>query len=238
MAERDQAAGPMELRPFGGRDGQASVIASGGGGAGFIGSEAQRLRGLPLVSPTREGVIEDKEGFERLMEYVLYDEMHVDPSTFPLLLSEVPWNPRENREWLVELFFEKYKIPMLSMSMQSVLALYAAGRATGVVLEVGDSCCYSQSIYEGVFLDNTVHRGHLAGSDMSRHLMHLLQLDRAQAVKQAGAGIQLTQAALLEAAYSCKEKFAQVGPIGGGGEPPDVEFALPDGKVILSLIHI
>ena len=68
---------------------------------------------------------------------------------------------------------------------------------------------------------------------MSRHLMHLLQIDRNYAnSKSAGAGLTLTQAALLEAAYSCKEKFAQVANMGGGNTTPDAEFALPDGKVI------
>jgi len=115
--------------------------------------------------------------------------------------------------------------------MQSVLALYAAGRATGVVLEVGDSCAYSQAIFEGVFLDSTVHRGQLAGSDMSRHLMHLLHIDRPYQSKGMG-GVQLTQAALLEATYLAKERYAQVGAQPAGMPPEDVSFTLPDGREI------
>ena len=112
----------MELNPFGADAGKASVIKNSGEGSGFIGSEAQRLRGLPLLSPTRDGVIENMEGYEKLLDYIFYDELHVDPTTFPVLLSEVPWNPRENREWLVELFFDKYKVPtaLFPLSIESL----------------------------------------------------------------------------------------------------------------------
>jgi len=120
---------------------------------------------------------------------------------------------------------------MLCLSMQSVLALYAAGKSTGVVLEVGDTCCYSQAIYEGVFLDNTVQRGHLAGADMSQHLMHLVGIDRNY--KGGKDGLTLTQAALLEAAYSMKDKYSIVGAMEGmGSTSDDVDFSLPDGKTI------
>jgi len=41
----------------------------------------------------------------------------------PVLLTEVPLNPRQNRERAAEIFFETFGVPALFISMQAVLSL-------------------------------------------------------------------------------------------------------------------
>jgi len=44
----------------------------------------------------------------------------------PVLLTEVPLNPRHNREKAAEIFFETFGVPALFISMQAVLSLYVS----------------------------------------------------------------------------------------------------------------
>lgn len=58
----------------------------------------------------------------------------MDPEDHPVLLTEAPMNPLENRQRMVEIMFEWFGVPFAYIAMQPVLALYAAGRTTGTAL--------------------------------------------------------------------------------------------------------
>ena len=44
--------------------------------------------------------------------------------------------------------FESFNVPATFLQMQAVLALYASGRTTGVVLDSGDGITHTVPIYE------------------------------------------------------------------------------------------
>lgn len=41
----------------------------------------------------------------------------------PVLLTEAPLNPRNNRDTAAQIFFDTFNVPALYMSVQAVLAL-------------------------------------------------------------------------------------------------------------------
>ncbi len=59
-----------------------------------------------------------------------------DPHT-PVLLTEPALNPKENRERMCQIFFEKFQVPALYVSVAPVLSVYSSGRTTGIVIEAG-----------------------------------------------------------------------------------------------------
>lgn len=93
------------------------------------------------------------------------------------MLTEAPLNPRKNREKAAEIFFETLNAPAFFVSAQAILALYAAGRTTGVVLDSGDGVSHAVPVFEGFALPHAITRSDVAGRDVTEHLA--LQLRRA-----------------------------------------------------------
>ena len=59
------------------------------------------------------------------------EELRIDASEHPVLLTEAPFNPRKNRERMIEIMMESYQVPAFYVAIQAVLSLYAAGVTTG-----------------------------------------------------------------------------------------------------------
>jgi centractin len=93
----------------------------------------------------------------------------------PLLLTESPLNPKSNRDLMAQLFFETFAAPALFFAPPAVLSLYASGRTTGVVLDVGEGLTHCIPVYEGYALPHSISRSDIAGRDVTRHLQLLLR---------------------------------------------------------------
>jgi len=57
----------------------------------------------------------------------------------------------------------------------AVLSLYASGRTTGVVLDVGDGVTSCVPVYEGYALPHSISRSDIAGREVTQHLQLLLR---------------------------------------------------------------
>ena len=73
-----------------------------------------------------------------------------------MLISEPPKNPKKNREDLVTLMFEEFKVPRLYLGNQSVMSLFALGKTTGTVLDIGEGITHAVPIYEGYAIPHAI----------------------------------------------------------------------------------
>jgi centractin len=144
----------------------------------------------------------------------------------PVLLTEAPLNSRRNRDQMSEIFFETIRVPALYYSAPSPLCLYASGRTTGVVLDVGETVTHAVPVYEGFALQHSVSRSNVAGRDVTRHLQ--LQLRR--------AGLCLTTTAESDLAKTVKEDvcFLTPTPVADDATEKDSKtlYQLPDGQTV------
>jgi centractin len=102
------------------------------------------------------------------------------PGKHPVLLTEAPLNPRQNRDVAAQIFFETFNVPAFFTSVQAVLSLwvislarklgallticrYSSGRTTGIVLDSGDGVTHAVPVFEGFSMPHAIQRIDLAG---------------------------------------------------------------------------
>ena len=114
----------------------------------YIGDEAFSKRGiLTLRYPIQRGLVTDWlnqwtgtgwstgwDNMEQIWHHTFYNVLRVAPEEHPILLTEPPLNSRANREKMTQIMFETFNAPAFFLANTAVLALYASGRTTGVVL--------------------------------------------------------------------------------------------------------
>eukprot|EP00004_Rigifila_ramosa_P016475 TRINITY_DN3915_c0_g1_i2.p1 TRINITY_DN3915_c0_g1~~TRINITY_DN3915_c0_g1_i2.p1 ORF type:complete len:340 (+),score=77.27 TRINITY_DN3915_c0_g1_i2:221-1240(+) len=203
----------------------------------FVGERAEQHRGLMRLNyPVQRGTVTDWTDAESLWRH-MYASLKLRSEDHPALLTESPFNPTTNRMKLAELFFETFSVPALSFSTQALLSLYASGRTTGVVLDVGDGLTHAVPVYEGYALQHAVTRSDLGGRDVTGQLQLLLRK----------AGFPTETSAEREVVRTIKErvcfvspsvrrgnarKRSEAGPLPSGVPEAPVKYELPDGSVI------
>lgn len=211
-----------------GRPKHKRVMAGAAEGETFIGSKVEELRGiLTLRYPMSHGIVENWNDMELIWRHV-YSEMKVIAEEHPVLLTEAPLNPRRNREKCAEVFFETFGSPALFMSAQAILALYASGRTTGVVLDSGDGVTHAVPVFEGFALPHAVMRADIAGRDVTEHLM--LQLRHTGHIFHTSAEREVVRQIKEQECYVAlnPQKEEQVEHEKSAQHP----FKLPDGTLI------
>lgn len=206
----------------------------------FVGSKLDEHRGAFVLDyPMDKGHVVPGgwDAMEKIWEHI-YSKPNLDAKTdeHPVLLTECPLNSKSNREQTAEVFFETYRAPALFLSPPAVLSLYASGRTTGVVLDVGEGVTHCVPIYEGHALPHSISRSDVAGRDVTKQLQLLLRK----------SGMAFTTTAESDLVKGMKEQACFVSPTpvtegqsnATGGNKKDAAnnsksvYQLPDGQTV------
>jgi len=168
----------------------------------MVGDEAARLRSfLDIKYPLDNGIVKNWDDMYHLYDYTFFEKLKCNPAECRIMLTEPPMNPKKNREKMVEVMFEKYGFKSCYISIQAVLVLYAQGLLTGVVVDSGDGVTHIVPVYDGFALPHLTKRLDVAGRDVTKYLIKLLQL----------RGYYFNRTADFETVRQIKEKLCYVG---------------------------
>ncbi|KAD3640311.1 hypothetical protein E3N88_29534 [Mikania micrantha] len=128
-----------------------------------------------------------------------------------------------------QIMFESFYVPAMSLYFQATLSMYASGRTTGIVLDIGDGMSQFVPVYEGHMLPHGPVRHNLGGRDLTLYLMKIL-LER---------GYVFNNAVEQEIARDIKEKLSYVAldydqelETTRNSSSVEKNYELPDGQVI------
>ena len=139
---------------------------------------SQYLGILKLRYPIQNGAFTNERDISLIFNHIFTklglssEEIH----DHPLLITEPILNPKENREKISQILFEKYGVPSLIFGSQPSLSLFSYSSTTGFILESGD--CVSQicAINEGYVIPSSFLRYNFGGRDVTEYLGQLLKL--------------------------------------------------------------
>ena len=141
----------------------------------FIGYKLQSKRDvLSITCPIEKGLITNWDDMEKIWHHVLKEELHVESENHPILISDVPLNPKTHREKMCEVMFETFKTPMFSVSLGGVLGIYALGRVSSMILDVGHEVSHVLPIYESFTFKSAINKLNFGGKDLTDYLQCML----------------------------------------------------------------
>jgi actin-related protein len=176
---------------------------------------------LSTVShPITNRVINDFDQVEKLLRHG-FEQLNVDVQDKSVMTTEPINNPKENREKMMQTMFETFNVAAYLNQKQPVLSLYAVGKQTGVVLDIGEDITDAVSIVYGSSVKSiSVPYGGKSITDYLTTLLH----ENGKITGKFGKSIEHQMVKRI------KESTCVVSLIDTATDP--VDYELPNGEVL------
>ena len=139
----------------------------------YVGDEASSKCGvLKLHRPIEHGRIIDEDRLINILHHMPYNELCIAPEEHPLLITEHPQNPKENREKLIEILIENYSWPGIYFAHPANLA--APFLKNGIVIDCGYGVTTVSPVLDSKVIENEVFRQDFAGSEVTDAIINHL----------------------------------------------------------------
>ena len=123
----------------------------------------------------KDGMIENWDMFEKVLDYSYKKIIQSESEYHPVLFSESAWNKKDRREKICEIMFEKYNVPAFFLVKNAVLAAFANGRSTGLVVDSGATHTSAIPVHDGYVLQHAIVKSPLGADFLTNQCQQFLQ---------------------------------------------------------------
>lgn len=142
----------------------------------YVGDAAQWVRSLLSLSyPIQRGVVTNWDAMEQVWHHIFYNELRIAPEEHPILMTELPFNPRRNREMMTQTMFETFNAGAFYVATPPRLRKISSARATGMVVSIGEGTIIGVPFVDGHEISSAAFRVSFGGKDLTDYLATLLQ---------------------------------------------------------------
>ena len=124
------------------------------------------------MSPVEAGVVLNWTDLGSLLNYVLYDELKINPEDHWVLIIDNFRDKTNFRKKIASILFEKHNVAGISFLNQSLGALNRYGKTTGVVLEWSEGVSNVVAIVEGIIENDALYSFQIAGKDIKIFILN------------------------------------------------------------------
>lgn len=192
----------------------------------YVGQEVMEKTGVLIVEYLiKNGIITDWEKMEKVWNFV-FEELKINPSEHPVLLTEAPSVSKANREKMIQMMFETFNVPSFYAGAQADLSVIASGNLTGICVDIGDNEKQIVPVYEGHYIPKFSYTDQIAGNSITKYFLKLLE--------ENGVNVPSFN---IEIIREIKEKLSFVAPnldeeLQMSKDKEPISYSLPDGSDI------
>lgn len=132
------------------------------------------VKDMELTNFLKDGMIEDWDIFEKVMDYTYSHSIKSESHHHPVLMSEAAWITKGKRETLAEIMFEKYNVPAFFLCKNPVLSAFANGRSTALIVDSGATQTSAVPVYDGYVISQYIVKSPLGGDFITAECKKLL----------------------------------------------------------------
>ena len=124
-----------------------------------------------LNQPIKNTKIVDWDDFELFLENLFKNELKINTEEYGIFITEPPLTPKDSRERLTKLLFEKFNAPFIFTTNGAVLTSYGARKYSGFVLDCGYDSSRIIPIECGYPYSSCIQSVDVGGKDISEFLL-------------------------------------------------------------------
>jgi len=136
-----------------------------------------KLIGAKATDPSRNGLNDgsNTNGDAMDVDMDALDNREKPLEESPLLVTEPGWNSAKAREKYIEIAMEDWGAPAFFLQKTGVLAAFASGKASGIIIDVGASHTSVTPVLDGMVLRKGVQKSPLAGNFISSQIRQIFK---------------------------------------------------------------
>ncbi|KAH3765752.1 actin, cytoplasmic 1 [Pelomyxa schiedti] len=198
----------------------------------YVGGDAISKRGMLILKrPVQRGMMTNWDDMEHIWHDAFYSWLRVAPEEHAVLLTDVPLNPKPNREKATQIMFETFSTTAFYIANQAVMSLVSMGHRTGMVIESGGGVTHCVPVFDGCAIPHSTVKLEIGGNDLNDHMRRLLESEH---------GYSFGTSSEQELVRDMKERLCYVAidfqsEVKNATQPQavDVTYTLPDGQEIV-----